>query len=136
MNDYREKFVEAENQASKLLDQLELLKIASEKKLTATESLTATRDEVHSLLDAATKIIKENQSLISTLKDIDTEKILNATDDIKNTQKQIVSNQDVLTAQIQVTKEDIGKSTLNISKLIYIQIGLMIIIGILNLVMK
>ena len=136
MNDYRERFVEAEDQASKLLDQLELLKIASEKKLSATESLKATRDEVHSLLDAATKIIRENQSLISTLKDIDTEKILNATDDIKNTQKQIVSNQDELTAQIQVTKDDVGKSSLKISKLIYIQIGLMIIIGILNLVMK
>lgn len=76
MTDYREKFVKAEEEALSLIDELKLLKKEASDYNSASISLQNTQEKVEKLVSEFLRIAKEEQDLINSIKEIDTESIV------------------------------------------------------------
>lgn len=76
MNDYREKFIEAEKQATQLVAQLERLKEEAQSYQEASETLEGTREQLGDLINKTVSLGQAQQELIDVLGEIGTEEII------------------------------------------------------------
>lgn len=80
MTQYHEKFLEAEEKATQLLDQLVDLKKSSDKFKISSENLDKIHDELSSLIEEQITVVKAQQKLIQVLNEIGTNKIIDELD--------------------------------------------------------
>ncbi len=113
MTDYREKFLEAEQQALSLVGELESLKKEALDYKSASGSLQKTQEKIEILINNLSSIVIEEQNLIKAIKDIGTQKIIDEIEEISKNQQSYFSK---------------------FFLFIYILLGLNIILGILIIV--
>lgn len=83
MDDYRQRFLEAEGQASKLAERLEHLKDEIESYAEASGSLRATREDLQGLAKELEGDAVAMRDVISAIEAIGTEKILDSVSDVQ-----------------------------------------------------
>jgi hypothetical protein len=82
MSDYQEKFLEAEDKAIQLVAQLEELKKSSSNYRSSAKMLEETHEKLNLTIDEVSSIAREMKNFLLILKQIDTQVILNKSDEI------------------------------------------------------
>ena len=124
MSTYREKFLESEKQANKLVERLTSLKEETSNYRDAGKSLAQTQEQISNLITEVDLVIKEQREMIGVLNEISAQEIIEAID----------SSQISINAEITMIQEQNKKLNAQINRLLIISLfslGLIIIIGIL-----
>jgi hypothetical protein len=127
MSTYRDKFLEAEEKASLLVDHLAELKENALNFRDAGESLSDTHTQVSNFIKEVDSVIKDQRELISVLKEIGTQEIIDA----------IESNQKSVTVELTTIKERINITNIlnrRLQNILYLSLVLIVIVGILVIV--
>ena len=122
MTDYREKFLEAEQQALSLVDQLKSLKKEASDYKTASGSLQKTQEKIEALIRDLSSVIEEERNLVKAIKEIGTDKIIEEIEKNRLSLEEVSSNQAQLLSRLFL--------------FIYGIAGLIVIIGILTIVFR
>ena len=95
ISEYRKKFLEAEELANELVQQLESLKKESGSYKNANNILETTQEKLAELILTFTNVVSEEKRLIETIKEIGTEKVISTIietkDSLSENQQKFVS---------------------------------------------
>ncbi len=103
--DYKEKFLAAEKRALDLVSHLETLKNESGNYKNATVSLNEVNGKILELISNMSKVVSEEENLISTIKEIGTDKII----------EKIEQNKISIEEKIQIQEKMISKLNRNVN---------------------
>jgi seryl-tRNA synthetase len=129
MSTYRDKFLEAEKKATQLVEHLTKLKEDTSHYRNAGESLTRTHKQVSDLISEVESVIKEQREMISALKEISTQELIDA----------IESCQESLNVKLSIIQEHNDANITHgkrIQNLLYLSLVFIVIVGILVVAIK
>jgi len=129
MTTYREKFLEAENQANQLAGQLAKLKEETLNYREAGESLTKSQEKIADLVSELELVLIDQRELIDVLREIGTEEIINTIDsNISSMSKELTL--------IQEQNEVHRAISQRMLIFVYACLALIVIVGVLVVVIK
>jgi len=122
MSEYRDKFIEAEEQASKLVSHLIELKNEAVNYKNAKSTIEKTQERISVLVEKFSSVIEGENNLVKTLREIGTDQIIEKIEKTKSSLEEKINAQNAL-----ITK---------LITFIYVIIGLNIILGLLILFLR